>query len=114
MLNDSVDKIVAHAPDKISGHRKQKIEIYYKAADIINIADEDSVALDSRWKARTLAQGNNLTTQSGGTAFRPHRHLTYLLRYHASTKTFRFFLSIKSFNLPTSRPAKRRNRVLPS
>ena len=48
ILNDLVDKIVVHAPDKSSGHRKQKIEIYYKAAGIINIADEDCVALDGR------------------------------------------------------------------
>ena len=48
LLNDLVDKIVVHAPDKSSGHRKQKIEIYYKAVGIINIADEDCVALDGR------------------------------------------------------------------
>ena len=48
ILNDLVDKIVIHAPDKSSGHRKQKIEIYYKAVGIINIANEDSVALDGR------------------------------------------------------------------
>ena len=48
ILNDLVDRIVVHAPDKSSGHRKQKIEIYYKAAGIINIADEDCVALDGR------------------------------------------------------------------
>ena len=48
ILNDLFDKIVVHAPDKSSGHRKQKIEIYYKAAGIINIADEDCVALDGR------------------------------------------------------------------
>jgi site-specific DNA recombinase len=48
ILNDLVDKTVIHAPDKSSGHRKQKIEIYYKAVGIINIADEDCVALDGR------------------------------------------------------------------
>ena len=48
MLNDLVDKIIVHAPDKSSGHRKQKIEIYYKAVGIINIANEDCVALDGR------------------------------------------------------------------
>ena len=56
ILNDLVDKIVVHAPDKSSGHRKQKIEIYYKAAGIINIADEDCVALDGRqerWHKQT-------------------------------------------------------------
>ena len=44
LLNDLIDRIVIHAPDRSSGHRKQKIEIYYKAACIINIADEDCVA----------------------------------------------------------------------
>ncbi len=56
ILNDLVDQIVVHAPDKSSGHRKQKIEIYYKAAGIINIADEDCVALDGRqerWQKKT-------------------------------------------------------------
>ena len=48
ILNDLVDRIVVHAPDKSRGHRKQKIEIYYKTAGIINIADEDCVALDGR------------------------------------------------------------------
>ena len=44
LLNNLIDRIVIHAPDRSSGHRKQKIEIYYKAAGIINIADEDCVA----------------------------------------------------------------------
>lgn len=48
LLNDLVDKIVVHAPDKSSGYRKQKIEIYYKAVGIINIAGEEFVALDGR------------------------------------------------------------------
>ena len=48
ILNDLVDKIVIHAPDKSSGHRKQKIGIYCKAVGIINITDEDCVALDGR------------------------------------------------------------------
>lgn len=42
------DKIVVHASDKSNGHRKPKIEIYYKAAGIINIADEDCVVFDGR------------------------------------------------------------------
>ena len=46
--NDLVNRSVVHAPDKSGGHRKQKIEIYYKTAGIINIADEDCVALDGR------------------------------------------------------------------
>ena len=49
LLNEWVDKLIVHAPDKSSGHRKQKIEIYYKAVGIINIAYEDCVALDGRF-----------------------------------------------------------------
>lgn len=48
ILNDLVDKIVIYAPVKSSGHRKQKIEIYYKAVGITNVADEDCVVLDGR------------------------------------------------------------------
>src|SRR5699024_5723175 len=32
---------------------------------------------------------NSLTTQSGGTALRLHRHLTYFLRYRTSAKAWR-------------------------
>jgi len=48
LLNDLVDKIVIHAPDKSSGKRKQKIEIHCKAAGIINIYSDDCVAEDGR------------------------------------------------------------------
>ena len=37
MLNDLVDKILVHAPDKSSGHRTQRIEIYYNAVGIIDL-----------------------------------------------------------------------------
>lgn len=50
ILNDLVDKIVIHAPDKNSGHGKRKIEIYYKVVGIINIANENCVAFDSAAK----------------------------------------------------------------
>ena len=52
MLNELVDKIIVHAPDKSSGHRKQKIEIYYKAAGIIDIADDLCEAGDGRGQWR--------------------------------------------------------------
>ena len=52
MLNDLVDRIVVHAPDKSSGHRMQKIEIFYKAVDLINIADELCEAGDGRGQWR--------------------------------------------------------------
>ena len=48
MLNDLIDRIVIHAPDKSSGKRRQKIEIYYKAAGIINIHKDDCIAEDGR------------------------------------------------------------------
>lgn len=49
MVNELIDKIIVHAPDKSSGHRKQKIEIYYKAVGIINIAtDGELIAEDGR------------------------------------------------------------------
>lgn len=56
MLNDLVDKIVIHAPDKSSGKRKQKIEIYYRAAGVIDIAGEECIAEDGRqdrWRKQT-------------------------------------------------------------
>ena len=52
MLNELVDKIIVHAPDKSSGHRRQKIEIYYKAAGIIDIADGLCEARDGRGQWR--------------------------------------------------------------
>lgn len=48
IVNDLIDKIVVHAPDKSSGHRWQKVDIYYKAVGIINIADDLTVASDGR------------------------------------------------------------------
>lgn len=48
MLNDLVDRIVIHAPDKSSGKRRQEIEIYYRAAGVIDIAGEDCIATDGR------------------------------------------------------------------
>ena len=52
MLNELVDKIIVHAPDKSSGHRRQKIDIYYKAAGIIDIADDLCEAGDGRGQWR--------------------------------------------------------------
>lgn len=52
MLNDLIDRIVVHAPDKSSGHRRQKIDIYYKAVGLIQIADELCEAGDGRGQWR--------------------------------------------------------------
>jgi len=58
MVNDLVDKIIVHAPDKSSGHRKQKIEIYYNAVGIIDlptIKEDDYIALHGRCKGKKIA-----------------------------------------------------------
>ena len=58
LLNDLVDKIIVHAPDKSSGHRKQKIEIYYNAVGIINlptVKEDDCIALHGRCKGKKIA-----------------------------------------------------------
>ena len=47
MLNDLVDKILVHAPDKSSGHRTQKIEIYYNAVGIIDLPTNTGSKQDS-------------------------------------------------------------------
>ncbi len=43
MVNELIDKIVVHAPDKSSGHRRQKVEIYYKAVGLIDMPDDDEL-----------------------------------------------------------------------
>ena len=58
LLNDLVDKIIVHAPDKSSGHRKQKIEIYYNAVGIIDlptVKEDDCIALHGRCKGKKIA-----------------------------------------------------------
>ena len=58
MLNDLVDKIIVYAPDKSSGHRKQKIEIYYNAVGILNLptaTEDDCIALHGRCKGKKIA-----------------------------------------------------------
>ena len=58
MLNDLLDKIIVHAPDKSSGHRKQQIEIYYNAVGILNLptaTEDDCIALHGRCKGKMKA-----------------------------------------------------------
>jgi len=55
MVNDLVDKIIVHAPDKSSGHRKQKIEIYYNIIDFPTIKEDDCIALHGRCKGKKIA-----------------------------------------------------------
>ena len=43
ILNEFIEKIVVHAPDKSSGKRKQTIEIYYNSVGIINVPSQDEM-----------------------------------------------------------------------
>ena len=52
MLNEMVGKIIVHAPEKSNGYRRQKIEIYYRAAGIIDIADDLCEVGDGRGQRR--------------------------------------------------------------
>ena len=56
LLNDLIDRIIVHAPDKSNGKRRQKIEIFYKAAGIINISDDGCIAEDGRSQWRKSRQ----------------------------------------------------------
>lgn len=60
MVNELIDKIIVHSPDKSSGHRKQKIEIYYKVS-IINLAEDEELITEDGRKDRWL---NNLYKHS--------------------------------------------------
>jgi DNA invertase Pin-like site-specific DNA recombinase len=42
-LNEFIEKIVIHAPDKSSGHRQQKVEIYYNFVGILDLPSEDEM-----------------------------------------------------------------------
>ena len=54
MVNELIDRIIVHAPDKSSGHRRQKVEIYYKAVGLINMPDDDE--LREIYKSKKQAQ----------------------------------------------------------
>jgi hypothetical protein len=43
ILHEFIEKIVVHAPDKSSGKRKQKVEIFYNSIGIVNVPTEDEM-----------------------------------------------------------------------
>jgi predicted O-linked N-acetylglucosamine transferase (SPINDLY family) len=63
ILNEFIEKIVVHAPDKSSGHRQQKVEIFYNSVDIIDVPDEDKIVelLRERKQRRLAEQQANQT-----------------------------------------------------
>ena len=77
MLNDLIDKILVHAPDRSSGQRTQKIEIYYKAVGIIEIPD-----LDECFTAKMKQKDSKMTAY-----LTLHRHyITYFFMTTLHTK----------------------------
>lgn len=41
IVNEFVEKIIVHAPDKSSGHRRQKIELVWNFIGEVNLPDVD-------------------------------------------------------------------------
>ena len=50
-MHELIEKIVVYAPDKSSGHREQKIEIYFRFNVAISVAVADSRVYDKKRKA---------------------------------------------------------------
>ena len=51
LMHELIEKIVVYAPDKSSGHREQKIEIYFRFKVAISVAVADSRVYDKKRKA---------------------------------------------------------------
>lgn len=57
VLHDFIEKIVIYAPDRSSGKRKQKVEVFYNAIGIIDVPSQDEmVELLKERKRRRAAQ----------------------------------------------------------
>jgi len=50
LMHELIEKIVVYAPDKSSGHREQKIEIYFRFKVAISVAVADSRVYDKKRK----------------------------------------------------------------
>ena len=51
IMHELVEKIVVHAPDKSSGHREQRVEIYFRFNVASAIATLDQRKYDKKRKA---------------------------------------------------------------
>lgn len=49
IVNEFVKKIIVHAPDKSSGHRRQKIELVWNFNGEVNLSGDDQTV---EWKRR--------------------------------------------------------------
>jgi site-specific DNA recombinase len=61
ILHDFIEKIMVHAPDKSSGKRKQKVEIYYNSVGIIDIPGEDDMVAYLKERKRKRQEKQNKT-----------------------------------------------------
>lgn len=52
IVNEFVKKIIVHAPDKSSGHRRQKIELVWNFIGEVNLPGDDQTVERQR-KGRT-------------------------------------------------------------
>ena len=53
IVNEFVKKIIVHAPDKSSGHRRQKIELVWNFIGEVNLPGDDQTVERQKRKGRT-------------------------------------------------------------
>lgn len=89
IVNEFVKKIFVHAPDKSSGHRRQKVLIVW------NFIREDNLPGDSQ-----VIERQKKAERHNNTLYRP----AITLPYHCSRqcKDAHFFISIESVRIPMS------------
>lgn len=63
ILHEFIEKIVVHAPDKSSGKRKQKVEIYYNFVGLLDVPSQDEMVelLKQRKQRRSTEQQQAMT-----------------------------------------------------
>ena len=97
MVNDLVDKIIVHAPDKSSGHRKQKIEIYYNAVGIIDLPTVKEGRLHRSSRQMQRQKDSRMNSKRQCNLF-DHTASYIKLRYGACAKALSVFF-IRAFSV---------------
>ena len=67
IVNEYIRKINVHAPDKSSGHRRQKVQIYWNFLDEIDIPDIEGTVVYQRPLKRRKRRDLYGHTASAGT-----------------------------------------------
>ena len=78
IVNEFVKKIIVHAPDKSSGHRRQKIELVWNFIGEVNLPGDDQTVERQR-KGRTAKK------RQDGMTFQPCRPATIKLLPYRGT-----------------------------